>query len=145
VIFLDANIFLRHLVAPTIPATELMQEIANALFAAVGRGEEEITTSEVVLHEVCYVLGSKSHYGLPPETIVSYLAPILRLGSFKLPRGDKQIYLRAFEIFGANPKLEFSDSVIAARAEHLGVPLATFDEALGRLPVVDRWVPPKFT
>ena len=144
-IFLDANIFLRHLVAPTIPATEMMQEIASALFAAVERGEEEITTSEVVLHEVCYVLESKSHYGLPPETIVGYLAPILRLGGFKLPRGDKQIYLRALEIFVANPKLQFSDSVIAARSEHQNVPLATFDEALGRLPSLTRWLPSKTT
>lgn len=142
-IFLDTNMFLRHLTAPVDATTEIMRRTATAIFEAVERGEEEIITTEVVLHEVFYVLGSKAHYGLPPATIVEFLLPILSLAGFKFPAGDKRIYQRALDIFESSPKLEFSDSVIAARAEHLDIPLATFDEALGQLPFITRWVPPE--
>ena len=59
-IFLDTYIFLRYLVQSTTPASAAMQATATALFAAVERGEETVTTSEVVLHEVCYVLAAKA-------------------------------------------------------------------------------------
>lgn len=140
-IFLDTNIFLRYLVQSTTPASADMQATATALFAAVERGEETVTTSEVVLHEVCYVLAAKAHYALPASVISAYVAPLLRLSGFKLPRGDKRIYLRALEIWEAHPQLGFADAVVAVRSEQLGVPLATFDESLGRLPFVTRWQP----
>ena len=66
-IFLDTNVFLRHLTASVDSASEHMRRAATAIFEAVERGEEEITTSEVVLHEVCFVLGEKAHYGLHPR------------------------------------------------------------------------------
>jgi predicted nucleic acid-binding protein len=46
------------------------------------------------------------------------------------------------EIFAEYPKLEYSESLIAARAEWLGVPLATFDKRLARLPQLTLWQPP---
>jgi predicted nucleic acid-binding protein len=140
-IFLDANVFLRYLVQPTNPAGQAMQATAAALFTAIERGDEEATTTEVVLHEVCYVLASKRHYNLPAATIADYLAPILRLRALKFPRGEKQIYLRALEIYVAHPRLEFADAIIAARCERLQIPLATFDEDLARLPTLTRWRP----
>ncbi|MDQ3045830.1 MAG: type II toxin-antitoxin system VapC family toxin [Chloroflexota bacterium] len=138
-IFLDTNFFLRYLVQPTTPASCALQTVAVALFDAVERGDEVVTTCEVVLHEVCYVLASKAHYAQTAEEIASYLAPILRMKGFKLPRGEKRVYTRALEIYAAHPKLGFADALIAARAEALGVPLATFDEALARLPFLTRW------
>ncbi|MGH2532545.1 MAG: PIN domain-containing protein [Thermomicrobiales bacterium] len=140
-IFLDANVFLRYLVEPTSPETRSMQEMASALFDAVERGQEDVTTTEVVLHEVAYVLASRKHYNVPAPEIAAYLAPILRMPGMKLPRGEKRLYLRALDIYVANPKLEFADSIVAARAERLGVPLATFDDDLARLPFVTRWQP----
>lgn len=140
-IFLDANIFLRYLVTPTTPETQSMQEIATALFAAVERGEEDVTTTEVVLHEVAYVLASKKHYNVPASEIATYLAPILRMPGMKLPRGEKRLYLRALDIYVAHPQLEFADAIVAARAKRLGVPLATFDRNFARLPFVIPWVP----
>jgi predicted nucleic acid-binding protein len=143
-IFLDANFFLRYLVQPSPgdPNGQANQVIATALFAAIDHGEEEATTTEVVLHEVCYVLASKRHYNLPPADIATYLAPILRMPGLKLARGEKRLYLRALDIYVAHPVLEFADTVVAARCERLGVPLATFDERLGRLPFLTRWRPP---
>lgn len=138
-IFLDANIFLRHLTQPTSPATERMQAIASSLFEAIERGDVEATTTEVVLHEVSYLLASKKHYDLQWVEVAAYLAPLLRLPGLKFARGEKRIFLRALEIAAANPKLEFADSVIAARCEESELELATFDEALARFPGVTRW------
>ncbi len=142
-IFLDANIFLRHLVQPTTPETARMQAIASALFDGMERGDQEATTSEVVLHEVCYVLASKKHYHLAPTDIAAYLIPLLRLPGLKLGRGEKRLYLRALEIYVANPKLEFADAIVAARCEAPGTHLATFDEQLAQLPTVTRWQTPQ--
>jgi predicted nucleic acid-binding protein len=142
-IFLDANVILRYLVDPTTPAAQAMQEIATALFEAVEQGREDVTTTEVVLHEVAYVLASKKHYNVSVSDIAAYLAPILRMPGVKLPRGEKRLYLHALDIYVGHPKREFADAIIAARAERLGIPLATFDEDLARLPTVSRWRPPE--
>src|SRR3954452_7494552 len=109
-IFLDSNIFLRYLTEPASSKGQVLLSIATELISSIERGQAEVTTSEVVLHEVCYVLGSKKHYGLAADTIAAFLAPILRLTNLRLPRGEKSLYLRALEIFTENPKLEFSDS-----------------------------------
>lgn len=138
-IFLDANIFLRHLTQAASPATERMQAIAAALFEAIERGEAEATTTEVVLHEVTYLLTSKKHYALTWDQAAAYVMPLLRLPGLKFARGEKRIFLRALEIAAAHPKLEFADAVIAARCEGTEMQLATFDERLAALPGITRW------
>lgn len=138
-IFLDANIFLRFFVDAASLQEEEMQEIASGIFEAVERGEESVTTTEVVIHEICFVLGSSKQYDYPVEDIVFMVSGILSMPGFWLPRGEKQIYLDALELFRAHPKLEFSDSVIAIRAQRAGLQLATFDKALAQLPIVTPW------
>jgi predicted nucleic acid-binding protein len=142
-IFIDANVFLRFFAPPDTPESVTMQTVARSLIEAAVRGEEDVTTSEVVLHEVAYILTAKKHYGLPVTDVIAYLASIIQMPGMKLARGEESIYLRALDILAANPRLEFSDSVIAARTERLGVPLATFDEALAKLPFISRWQPNK--
>lgn len=78
-IFPDTNVFVRYLVQPATPELRAMAEAAKALFTAAERGDEEITTTEVVLHEAAYVLASKAHYGLPVVDVTAALATILRL------------------------------------------------------------------
>ena len=140
-IFLDTNIFLRHFVDAASAEEFAFQELATQLFEAVERGDETVTSTEVVIHEVCYLLFSKQHYGVSAAETAAMVSSILSLPGFKLPKGEKQIYLDALELFAANPKLEFSDSVIAIRAHRLGIPLATFDRALLKLPIVTPWQP----
>ena len=140
-IFLDSNVFLRYLAPPSSPETVVMKDIARELFASDRSGEQTATTSEVVIHEVCYVLQSRSHYHMTTATVVDYLEPILAMPGMLFPGSDRSIYLRALERLLEYPKLEFSDAVIAARAESQGVPLATFDEYLAGMPFVTRWIP----
>lgn len=140
-IFLDTNIFLRFLAPSTSPAADLMKDEARALFASVRRGDQETTTSEVVIHEVCFVLQSSKHYGMDAAQVVSYLQPILGLPGMTFPGTDKEIYLQALELLLHYPRLGFADSVIAVRAQTLGAELATFDAYLASMPFVARWVP----
>lgn len=144
-IFVDANYFLRYLVQPTSPAQRAMAETARRLFEAVQRGEEEITTSEVVLHEVSYVLASRAHYNLPAAEIATALQVLLQLPGFKLPRGQKRVYLRALDLYTSHPRLGLADAIVAATAEHQNSPLATFDSDFDDLPTISRWQPPSAT
>lgn len=140
-IFLDTNIFLRFLTEPADDAAERMRWITYDLFQQVSTGELEVTTSEVVLHETCFILISKSQYGQSATDVAEKIRHLLNLSGFKLDPGEKRIFLRALDILAENPKLEFADSVIAARVERLDIPLATFDERLAKLPTITRWVP----
>jgi predicted nucleic acid-binding protein len=138
-IVVDANYFLRYLVQPVTPQQIAMAETARALFASVQRGKTEATTSEVVLHEVIYVLASKRHYNLPTAEIASMMALLLRLPGFKFPRGEKRVYLHALELFSTYPRLGFADAVVAARVIKSGSPLATFDSDFDEIPGVSVW------
>jgi predicted nucleic acid-binding protein len=139
VIFLEANVFLRQLTAPTDDATHRMQEQVIDLFERIESDEVQATSSEVVLHETCYVLSSARQYGRAPADFVPDLAYLLTLAGVRFPRGDQAIYLRALDLYAERPKLEFSDAVIAARCEAAGHDLATFDRRFDAIETVTRW------
>ena len=141
--FVDSNYFLRYLTQPITAEDHVMTEIARALFDAVERGEEDVTTTEVVLHEVAFVLASKHHYATPPADIVADLKRILQMTGFRLAAGDKQRYLRALDLYAAHPTWGLADAIVAATVEMLGIPLATFDRHFDRLPGIARWHPPE--
>jgi predicted nucleic acid-binding protein len=141
VIFLDANIFLRYLDSGNDKSRTRMQELARSVFWSLDAGRIDATTSEVVLHEVCYVLTSKRHYGLSARQAIQAIEPILRMRSLKFPPGDREIYLRALAIWLDNPVLEFSDSTIAARCESNSWELATFDRHFNQVSGLTLWKP----
>lgn len=140
-IFLDTNVILRYLTRSNDPAVQAMEQQAAALFDAVERGEELVTTSEVVFHEAAYILMSNSHFGLERPLVAGYLNALLALAGLRLPRGERSIIQRALELFESNPGLEMADCLVAARSERLGIPLATFDRRLAALPSVESWQP----
>ena len=140
-IFLDTNVFLRLLTKATTSATQQMKIQVRTLFNDIQSSRVEVMTSEVVLHEVFYILTSKRQYGVPSPDAIAMLRPLLRFRSLRLGPGEKDIVLRALEIWEQNPRLEFADSAMAARCEINGWELATFDEQLGSLPNLVRWQP----
>lgn len=141
VIFLDANIFLRFLAPALSDVDRKMQLQAAQLLEGVLERRIVATTSEVVLHEVCYILGSKHHYGLLHGEIISRIQTILNWPGMQFPNDDKSLYLRALDLWLQHPRLEFSDSVIAARCERSGHELATFDKHFADLPFLHLWRP----
>jgi predicted nucleic acid-binding protein len=141
VIFLDANVFLRHLTQATTSADLPRKQQAGILFRGVERGDMLATTSEVVMHEVCFVLGSPRQYGYSVTEIAPVLRDILQWPGFFLPTQERVMFLRAFDLWEQHPQIEFSDSVIAARCERSGYELATFDSHFERVPSITLWQP----
>jgi len=140
-IFLDANVFLRAITEAT-PETQVMAAAARDLFRAIGRGEEEATTSEAVIAEVAFILYAKRHYGLPPDRVAARLRPFLTLPHLHLPRAAKQRYLQALALWSANPRLGFVDALTAVTVVGMDIAFATFDSDFDGLPDIARWQPP---
>ncbi len=63
---------------------------------------------------------------MPPRGVLQH--------ALKLPRGRKQFYLRAVEIWTEHPKLGFVDALTAAMVEDSDLRLAPFDSASMQYP-----------
>jgi len=140
-IYLDANIFLRHLTAAPDTRAERLQSIAENLFLKIEDGSVEATTSEIVIHQTLYFLTHRQFYNFPVNQAVDSVRALLGLKGFRFLPSDRSVLFRALDLYEVRPVLGFADSVIAARCEINGWELATFDETLGSLPNVGRWQP----
>lgn len=140
-IFLDSNIFLRALTAPVTASDREWREQAALLFAGIESGKLEATTSEVVLHEVSFNLTSSKHYAMAAHDVIRILRFLLAMMGLRFSGQEKDVYLRALDLWEEHPKLEFSDAVIAARCEHGDLELASFDRHFDRLDHLRRWQP----
>ena len=140
-IFVDTNVFLLYLTPVSTVADVPRKAHARSLFAQIETGELPATASEVVLHEVCFILTSSKHYRYTAAQIAPEMSNMIQWPGFVFPLVDKAVYTRAFELWEQHPKLEFSDSVIAARCERSGHQLATFDRHFQNLPFLDFWQP----
>lgn len=134
--FLDTNIILRYL-------TKDDEHKAAACFALLQRaktGEEELAITEAMVTELVYVLSSRAHYHLSHEEVRSRLTPILTLRGLRLPK--KRLYLRALDLYGAYPFLDFEDAITIAYMENLGITdLYSYDADFDRIPLVRRLEP----
>jgi predicted nucleic acid-binding protein len=66
---------------------------------------------------------------------------ILNWPGMRFPGDDGPTFRRALEIWEQHPKMEFSDSVIAARCERAGHELATFYRHFAAIPSLTLWQP----
>jgi predicted nucleic acid-binding protein len=141
VIFVDANVFLRHLLQPGTPHDQINAQRAAELFRQAEAGTREITTSDAILAEVVFILSDARHYNFPRSDVQIGVASLLRSRGLKL--NAKGACLRALELWVAYPKLSFPDALGAAYTELGGFELATFDAALSRIPELTpyRFVP----
>ena len=138
-ILLDTNMILRFLVAPEDEDSVRMANISRSLFREIAANLTEATVSEVVIHEVCYVLASKHHYGLDGQKIQMLVAPLFDLDGLRIPPIDRRIYLRALEIVADDQKLGSADALVLARCEAKNLLLATHDKRMNRFPTVVKW------
>ncbi len=138
--FADTNIFLRYLIKPVTAIDEARAGACRALFERVSTGAEEITTSEAVLAEIVYVLGSQRQYGLAPADIVARLKPIVALPGLKI--AQKRLYLRTLDIYASHSSLDFEDAISAAIIERMQpAKLYSYDSDFDRIPGVTRVEP----
>ena len=135
--FLDTNIILRYLTHDD----DAKAEACYRLFQRVERSEEELFTCEAVVAEVACVLSSpRAPYRLSNEEIRARLLPILTLRGVRLPQ--KQLYLRALDIYGFSPFLDFEDALAVAHMEHRGVTeIVSYDRDFDRIVGLQRIEP----
>jgi predicted nucleic acid-binding protein len=69
---IDANVFIRYLIGDD--ATK--QRKSKELIERIRAGQEEAFTTDVIVHEVCYVLSASTHYNLSHQNIRDRLYPI---------------------------------------------------------------------
>jgi predicted nucleic acid-binding protein len=130
VIFVDANIFVRHLVQPVTPQDQTSAHRAATLFDLVESGTIEATTSEAVLAEVVYILTNFRHYGTSRATAAVGLKALLQPRGCRMPAKD--VALLALDVWVDHPKLSFPDALAAAYSMLRGYEVATLDVALSR-------------
>jgi predicted nucleic acid-binding protein len=134
--FVDANIFIRFLAADD----ERKTEACLRFFRRIQTGAESVTTSEATIAEVVYVLSSRSLYGLSNEDIAARLTLIISLRGLQLRY--KRACLRAFDLFGAHPFLDFEDALAVAHMERLGISeIVSYDRDFDRVSGVKRVEP----
>ncbi len=108
--FLDANIILRYLTGDD---PKKLKACAK-LFRGAINGEVSLISSETIMAEVVYVLGSKRHYGLSAAEISNRLKPILSIRGLKLEHKDAVLY--ALNLF-SKLKIDFEDCLAIAHME----------------------------
>lgn len=138
-IFVDANIFLRYLTYPDTDRLKELNRISVNFLDRVQHGDIQATTSEVVLHEVCFVLMSPQHYANRAVDVIQAMREILLWPGWVFPADDHAVYLRALDLWERHPRLEFSDAVIAARYERGDYELASFDRHFDLVSTLNRW------
>ncbi len=114
----------------------------SKLFESADGGEVEITATEVVLHEVLYILTSTSTnngYGLTPDEACARISPLVGMPGFKHP--NKRSILKALDLWAEYPRLGFSDCLTAAYAQQHQLSVASFDSDFDVLPGLIRYQP----
>jgi len=138
--FIDANIILRYLVEARTEPDRARQEGCTLLFQRVKAADERITTSEAVLAEVLFVLTSPRQYRLGHGEAAGRLRPLFTLPNLHLPR--KRVYLRALELYAANPDLDFPDVLSVAYMERDGIEeIYSYDTDFDRFTQIERREP----
>lgn len=135
--FLDTYVILRYLTRDD----ETKAEACYRLFQRVKDGVEEVVTCETNIAEVTYVLSSsRGPYGLGQDEISVRLMPILTLRGVRLPH--KRACIRALDLYGSSPFLDFEDALAVAHMERLGITeIVSYDRDFDRLAGVARVEP----
>jgi predicted nucleic acid-binding protein len=131
---LDTNPILRHILADHADHSPR----ADALFAAIERGERWVRTTDTIIFEAAFTL--EKVYKVPRPEIARALLTLLRPPGIVL--AGKRQYRAVFALYIAHPRLSFADAFHAALAERLGLPsIITFDQYFDRVPGVTREEP----
>jgi len=130
--FLDANVFLRFLVAPRTDADIPKQDASASLFEAIEAGDYEAITSELIVHEVLFNLCSKRQYGFAKPEAVAMVRPLLELGKLHMQR--KRLVLDALTLFATYTFLDFPDAMSIVTAQEDGHVIVSYDRGISRVP-----------
>ena len=74
--------------------------------------------------------------------LAARLRPFLTLAHLRLPRGAKQRYLGALDLWSMHPRLGFVDALTAVTVAGTDIALDTFASDFDGIPDITRWQPP---
>lgn len=132
--FVDANVFLRHLLQDNLEQSPR----ASALVEAIDRRDIRVRTSDTVVFEVVYVRQKLHH--LDRGDIVQGAGDLVSLAGLVLP--TRRLYGTTLERYVAHRGLSFADafhSVLVQR--EMGGQLLSFDREFDRFPGINRIEP----
>ena len=109
--YVDANILLRLLTGDD----PQKQQASLRLFQDVRDGRLILHTPDTTIADVIYVLTSRKHYNKTRAEAAALVAPLVQLRGFKVKH--RQAVLRALDLFGMTPDLDFGDALILALME----------------------------
>jgi predicted nucleic acid-binding protein len=133
--FVDTNVFIRYL-APS-ASDDKFFIAAQRVFNDPDGSREPFTTTDAVIAEVIYVLGSEVLYNQSRSERVTNLAALLRLDHCRIPR--KSAVFEALFLWEHDSRISFVDALCLAHAVDMNDDLVTFDSALARIAHVQRW------
>lgn len=128
-IVIDTNIVLASLRQPVTDHDAMHHEKATRLMGEIAAGSTNAIIPEIVVHECFYVLVMRDR-DTTVENFCDLMGRMLVWPGWSMDKAETEIYKYALRILQDSTKLEFSDAVIAARAEAHGAELATFDKRL---------------
>lgn len=128
-IVIDTNVILASLREPVTSHDERHHRGSTDLLGHIAANSQRAIVPEIVLHECFCVLVMRDR-DVSVDAFCSLIRRMLMWPGWAMRKEETAIFVRAVDILQANPKLEFSDAVIAARAEAHGAELATFDRRL---------------
>jgi predicted nucleic acid-binding protein len=133
--FLDANIFLRHLLADH----PVHSPACLKLFQAIERGQQTAWTSHLVIAEVVFVVSNKRTYNLNRARTRDLLLPLIELPGLKI--ANKRLFRRVFALYVAQP-MSFIDAYHAVSVGARKPPeLYSYDTDFDRIPGLTRLEP----
>lgn len=130
-IVIDTSVLAEIFISPETGLDHTRREKARTLFQAIENNTADAILSEVAIHECYYVVVMRKKL-YTAEKFAMLCRSLLHFPGWRMSDIDISTYIRALEIVSAQPKLEFSDAVIAARAEAYDAELATFDTRLAK-------------
>lgn len=133
--FVDANIFVRYLTGDDLQKAKR----CRMLFLQAQRGEAQLVTSESVIAEVAYVLGSPARYQMSREVVAKAMQGLVSLPGLHVDH--KESILRAFDVWGSS-RLDFEDCLSTEhvrRADLAGI--YSYDRDFDRIAGINRLEP----
>lgn len=130
---IDANVFIRYLIGDDMTKQRKSKELIDRIQS----GQEEAFTTDIIVHEVCYILSASTHYSLTHQDIRDRLYPILAMTRLHII--DKSICLEALNIFAGGEKIDFSDAMSVAYVRNGAVDgIYSFDRKLDNVSGANR-------
>jgi predicted nucleic acid-binding protein len=133
---LDTNVIVRHLTQDSLD----LSPRARVAFEQLSTGALAVTLPEGVLVEAVQVLESKRLYHTPRADIGNQLAALIRMRGVHVP--NKQLYVRALDLYATYSVLSFVDALCVAYAEREDQPtVMSFDQGFDKVPGITRQAP----